>query len=443
MIQTTRSILTFAVLFTALLSFSSCEEFLDDIYKGGGGNGDSTQTIVEIAQDTDDLSTLVEALSEADLVDALSGEGPFTVFAPDNDAFHRLFQALGVSGVSEIDSALLSDVLLYHVVPTRALAADLQDGQEIETLQGESVTVTLQDDKVLINGIEVKVADIMASNGVIHVIEDVLLPPSVTNPTDSASVTIASNDSLGHILADGQGNTLYLFTPDTPGKSACVDGCLERWPAFYDEDLTVVEGLDADDFGTIERPDGSRQTTYRGWPLYFFAGDNEPGDVNGEGVGDVWFTVSPDVDPLTAPSIVEIAQNDERFSLLVEALVKAELVDALSEAGPFTVFAPTNDAFEAAFEALGVSGVDDLTAEQLTPILLYHVVGEAAVFSGDLSDGQQVTTLAGADVTVSVSDEGIKINDAQVVVPDVAARNGVIHAIDQVLLPPADGDDNS
>lgn len=131
-------------------------------------------------------------------------------------------------------------------------------------------------------------------------------------------------------------------------------------------------------------------------------------------------------------TVVEIAVNNPDFSILVEAVSKAGLVDALSAEGPFTVFAPTNDAFNSLFSQLGVSGVKDLTAEQLTPILTYHVVS-GKVMSTDLSN-TSVATLNGQKIKIDLS-SGVKINDSKVVAADIEGKNGVIHVIDSVLLP--------
>ena len=132
-------------------------------------------------------------------------------------------------------------------------------------------------------------------------------------------------------------------------------------------------------------------------------------------------------------TVVEIAVNNPDFSILVEAVSKAGLVDALSAEGPFTVFAPTNDAFKSLFSQLGVSGVKDLTAEQLTPILTYHVVS-GKVMSTDLSN-TKVSTLSGDNMLkVDISD-GVKINDSNVLAADIEGKNGVIHVIDKVLIP--------
>jgi len=131
-------------------------------------------------------------------------------------------------------------------------------------------------------------------------------------------------------------------------------------------------------------------------------------------------------------TVVEIAVSNPDFSILVEAVSKAGLVDALSAEGPFTVFAPTNDAFKSLFSQLGVSGVKDLTAEQLTPILTYHVVS-GKVMSTDLSN-TSVATLNGQKIKIDLS-SGVKINDSKVVAADIEGKNGVIHVIDSVLLP--------
>jgi transforming growth factor-beta-induced protein len=138
-------------------------------------------------------------------------------------------------------------------------------------------------------------------------------------------------------------------------------------------------------------------------------------------------------------TVAEYAQSDKNFSILVQALSKADLVDVLNGSGNFTVFAPTNDAFNALFKQLGVSGIADLSAATLTPILLYHVLGEEKKASA-LTSGYY-NTLSPAQgnfnsMYISAS-MGVSINkDTRVTIADVDVKNGVIHAIDKVLLPP-------
>jgi transforming growth factor-beta-induced protein len=134
-------------------------------------------------------------------------------------------------------------------------------------------------------------------------------------------------------------------------------------------------------------------------------------------------------------NVVEIAIADERFSILVEAVSKAGLVDALSAEGPYTVFAPTNDAFEMLFNDLGINGVEDLTAEQLTPILLYHVVN-GKVMASDVKSGKVSTLNEDAWMNIEASSKGVTIDEtSNVIITDVEGTNGVIHVIDRVLIP--------
>lgn len=136
--------------------------------------------------------------------------------------------------------------------------------------------------------------------------------------------------------------------------------------------------------------------------------------------------------PQAAPSILDIATVAGAFDTLVAALEAAELVDALSSEGPLTVFAPVDEAFAALPDGVLDALLQPENKDLLTKVLVYHVV-EGGVLSSDLSTGE-VETLAG-DLMVDVSDAGVKVNEAQVLRADVQASNGVIHVIDQVLVP--------
>ena len=134
------------------------------------------KNIVELAASDKDLSTLVTAVKAGNLVGALSGAGPFTVFAPTNEAFAKLPAAL-LMGLLK-NPAALDAILEYHVVAGKALSSDLHDGETIKTLNGKSVDVHIQGGKVSINNAAVTQANILASNGVVHVIDTVLIPPA-------------------------------------------------------------------------------------------------------------------------------------------------------------------------------------------------------------------------------------------------------------------------
>lgn len=134
------------------------------------------QDIVALASATPDLSTLVTAVTAAELVETLQGDGPFTVFAPTNDAFTAVGQDTLDTLLAPEGKDQLTDILTYHVVPGELMAADLQDGQELETVQGGTLTVSVEGDTVRVGDATVAMADVDASNGVVHVIDAVLMP---------------------------------------------------------------------------------------------------------------------------------------------------------------------------------------------------------------------------------------------------------------------------
>lgn len=143
--------------------------------------------------------------------------------------------------------------------------------------------------------------------------------------------------------------------------------------------------------------------------------------------------------PAEVGTIVDVAVANGSFTTLVAAVQAAGLVETLSGPGPFTVFAPTDEAFAAALDALGLTA-EELLADTatLTSILTYHVLaGEVDAATAISLDGQSAATVNGAEIAISVVDGNVMIDDATVVIADVAASNGIIHAIDTVLLPPA------
>jgi uncharacterized surface protein with fasciclin (FAS1) repeats len=303
----------------------------------GGGDGDNdTETvpnIVEIAQSDANFSTLVAAVVKADLAGTLSGDTQLTVFAPTNAAFDAVAAAIGLADGPALVEALPADalakILTYHVVagdnPSTALTAGTLS--TLYEFEGSAATldlsltggVILTD--ALLTTATVTTADIDASNGVVHVIDKVLVPPGVLN-------------------------------------------------------------------------------------------------------------------------IVQMAQLNPAFSTLVTAVVEADLTATLSGTGPFTVFAPTNDAFAAALAELGLTAEQLLASPDLAAILTYHVVGgdvRAADVVALVSGGAaNVTTVQGDTFSVGtdlVITDG-RARTANLVATDVVASNGVIHVIDAVILPP-------
>ena len=276
--------------------------------------------IVDTAVADGRFTTLVAAVKSAGLVDTLKGKGPFTVFAPTDDAFAKLPAGTIDELLKPENKQKLTDILLYHVVSGKVMAADVTKLTSATTMLGKDVAVKVDMGNVYINDAKVIITDIETSNGVIHVIDAVLLPP---------------------------------------------------------------------------------------------------------------------VEKAASNTIVDIAVADGRFKTLVAAVQAAGLVETLSGAGPFTVFAPTDDAFA----KLPAGTVETLlkpeNKQKLTDILLYHVVS-GKVMAADVVKLTKAPTVLGKDVTITVKDGKVFLNDTvQVIITDIEASNGVIHVIDQVLLPPA------
>ncbi len=125
-------------------------------------------------------------------------------------------------------------------------------------------------------------------------VDDDYTPPPPPPPTEENSVRLVSSATLGDILTDSEGRSLYFFSLDSKEGSNCSGDCLGVWPVFHTAELTLDAGLDSDDFGSITRGDGTTQTTYKGWPLYYYAGDGQEGDVQGDGINDLWYVAKPD-----------------------------------------------------------------------------------------------------------------------------------------------------
>ena len=421
-------------------------------------------TIVDIAVSDGRFTTLVSALEAAGLVDTLQGEGPFTVFAPTDDAFAALPEGALESLVA--DSEALSEVLLYHGISGAVKAEDVItfDGQEVETLSGESVKVMLDGESVMINEAKVIITDIEASNGVIHVIDAVLLPATgdmAKNEDEMSSdemsetiVDIAASDEnfstlvtaleLTGLDAALQGDGPFtVFAPTNDAFSALPEGVLESLVADT-EALTDVllyhvaegEAMAAD----VVELDGQKVETLLGQYLDVALEDEAVMvDEAQVVVTDIKAAngVIHVIDSVLVPetrSIVEIAVEDGRFTTLAAALEAAGLVEALQGEGPFTVFAPTDDAFAALPDGTVEGLLGD--SEALTQVLLYHVVDGKVMAAQVIDlDGEQVETLSGDSISVMIDGEAVKINESQVIIPDIEASNGVIHVIDSVLVP--------
>jgi len=305
-------------LFMGLMVFTSCND--DE------SSENITVDIVQTAINSSDLSVLVAALQKVDLVSALQADGPFTVFAPTNDAFQALLDSNDSwNSLDDIPVETLKSVLLYHVLGSKVMSGDLSDTY-VNTLATGPDTKNLSLQVEVTGGVEFNgdvkpvAIDIMATNGVVHVIDKVMLPADI--------VTLTLNNA---------------------GFSTLV-------AALTDDRHTT-------DFVTLLRADG-----------------------------------------------------------------------------PYTVFAPTNDAFQALLDSNDAwNGLEDIPIATLDAVLRYHVFAAGNVQSSELTDNQEITMFDGNMLTVDLS-SGAKLDTASgqsvmISLVDVQGTNGVIHVVDTVLLP--------
>ncbi|HHP7239877.1 fasciclin domain-containing protein [Longibacter sp.] len=412
----------------AALVLAGCDNDDDD----GGMGTMPDPTITELAGNASNLSTLAGALGQAGLDDDLNGDGPFTVFAPSNTAF----QQIDVNDLTS-DSDLLEEVLTYHVVQGEITASDISDGQTVETLEGETLRFSLSNGGVQVNGANVTTADLQASNGVVHVIDGVLLETVTT--TDRAVLTPGLSTLADAVGAAGLADDLSgdgPFTVFAPVNAAFDE--IDASELTADSDLLNkiltyhVVGGSAIEAGDIS--DGQTVETLQGGDLTFSV-DGGTVRVNGIEVTTANIQTSNGVVHLIDSVLLEAATTTERavltpqLSTLTDAVIAAGLDDDLNGDGPFTVFAPVDAAF-------GNIDAGELTADSdlLSKVLTYHVVAGSAIEAGDISDGQTAESLQGGDLSFSVDGGTVRVNGIPVTTADIQTSNGVVHLIDGVLL---------
>ncbi len=412
------------------------------------------ESIVDVAVNNSTFSILVAALTKADLVTTLNGNGPFTVFAPTNEAFEALFTSLGVNGIAELSKETLTPILLSHVVSGNVTSGQLSNG-EVQTLNPDKKILIGTNGGVTIDStIKVVLADVQGTNGVVHVIDKVIVPEAKSNTIVDVAVATADFSTLVAALqkADLVGalaNEEAMYTVFAPTNQAFADLLTELGFASLDDvpvvtltnillyhvlsESKMASSIETGYFKTLAKgPEASTNLS-----MYINMSTsmiNKRAKITATDIIAVNGVIHV-IDKVILPqSIVDIAVTNPTFSLLVQALTKADLITTLNGNGPFTVFAPTNEAFEALFTTLGVTGIADLSKEALTPILLAHVVS-GNVTSGQLSNGSVQTLNTEKMISINISNGVIIDGNISVTLADVQGSNGVVHVINKVILP--------
>lgn len=206
--------------------------------------------------------------------------------------------------------------------------------------------------------------------------------PEVVN-----SVRLVNDAVFGTVMTDSDGFTLYFFAKDSKGDSTCEDGCLAAWPAFHADELTLDDGLEAANFASITRTDGSSQTTYKGWPLYRFASDSSAGQITGDGSGGVWFVAKPDYSVMVAKAqLVGRDSSGNETNLDSSFQPGDEETTYITDASGNTLYSFINDTkninnFTADdFSNNGVWPIVDITITNVPSILDRNDFGSLSVF---------------------------------------------------------------
>jgi transforming growth factor-beta-induced protein len=407
------------------------------------------KTIVDIAVEDGRFTTLVAALQAADLVETLQGEGPFTVFAPTDEAFAKLPAGTLEDLLKPENKQMLTDILLYHVVAGKVMASDVVNLTEAMTVLGKNVAIKVDGGKVYINDAEVIITDIEASNGVIHVIDTVILPPAEVKAMDIVDTAVADGrftTLVAAVQAAGLVDTLKGEGPFT--VFAPTDDAFAKLPAGTIDELLKSENKQqltdillyhvmAGKVMAESVTDGLIADSALGTSL-FFKLDMGNAYVNEAKIliTDIETTngVIHVIDTVILPKDIVDAAVFNKFETLAAALQAADLVETLKGEGPFTVFAPTEDAFMALPEGTLASLLLPENKQTLTNILLYHVIA-GNVLAADVVKLESADTVLGQSVTIKVENGKVFINESEVVITDIKTTNGVIHVINAVLLP--------
>ncbi len=427
---------------------------------GGGADGSaSSNTIADIAAGNPDFSILVAAASRAGLVDTLAGDGPYTVFAPTDAAFEA--SGIAASDIDSMDVATLTDILKYHVVSGAVRSTDLSDGPvdtvatasggwNLDVIVGTTGGVTLNGGNTVTGGANVTMADIEADNGIIHVIDRVLLPPDIPTMATYAGLS----DLVDAVTTAGLDTALAgagPFTVFAPTNDAFPDGSDRPTGDALVTVLSYHVLTSAVPSDSVPARADALATNAAGNNLTLLFDTSSGVAVNGidVAIADVGCTngiVHVIGGVLLPPTVIDMA-GIAGLTSLADAIATADgggasiaatlSGDAPSSATGFTVFAPTNDAFDAIS-----STVAGLSADQVANVLTYHVLDPSMyadpVLSTDLTSGD-VTMLNGDTATVDTSASPPTIAD-QAVVPDlldINVTNGVIHVLSGVMIPPS------
>lgn len=439
-------LLSFLLLFCVSFVMVSCDDDDNDM------NGDDSSNDIVAVLQTNDFNVLAAAATQAGLIETLQGDGPFTVFAPTDAAFAQLLADLGLDGLGDISNSDLVEILTYHVVAAEVFSTDVTDG-DVTTVNGADITLATTDG-ITVNGVSVvSPFDLDASNGVVHAIEEVLIPEgfelsptkdivetAVASGFSSLAAALTRADLISALEADGP---FTVFAPTdaafaslltTIGQESIddvpVDVLVEILKYHVVSGSVPSSAVTAGNVATLQGDEITLAT--EGGITVNGAKVISPFDVNTTNgiIHTIDAVLVPEDILAFVGTVLEPAYFNKNFTTLITAAVKGDVVTTLLDADALTIFAPTNDAFTAS----GID-LDAATSAEVANILKYHVLG-TKVLSTDIP--ASATTLQEDDVFFSTVDTKTFINgSAEITSVDIESGTGVVHVIDDVLEPAA------
>ena len=404
------------------------------------------EDIPAIAAMTGIHNSLVNAVLQAELLLTLEGPGPFTLFAPTDQAFAEAGIDLAALDNPQ-GKATLQDILLYHVISEEIPSTNVTECMTAAAANGQPVAFSL-DNGVMINDANITVTDVIASNGYIHVIDKVLTPTDNPNDIPRTAQCTGIHDALvagvvqAELLETSAGaRSIHNLCTNRPSVCRCrIDlGALDNPSGKQTLSDILLYHVVSGEVPSSNVTECMTATAANGQTLSFTVGDGVM--VNGANVtiadvatsNGIIHVIDKVLSPTNTPNdIARTAQCTGIHNSLVSAVVQAELLETLQGAGPFTLFAPTDQAFADA--GIDLASLDNPAGKAaLADILLYHVVS-GNVPSTALSDCMTTPAVNGQNLAFNLG-SGVMVNDANVTLADVGTSNGVIHVIDKVLTP--------
>ncbi|KAI1898991.1 hypothetical protein AGOR_G00078080 [Albula goreensis] len=377
----------------------------------------------------DDLETLRTAVAAAGLTNLLESDGHYTVFAPTNEAFEKippdmLNRILG-------DPVALKDLLNYHILKNMQCSESIVAGTPLETMQGTVLEVGCDGSEMTLNGKAIiSKKDQLGTNGVVHYVNELLIPDSAKTLLELAQDSTASTATKMFIEAGLESHLsgsedLTLLAPQNEAfksgtavemKNHIVKGQLSSKSLYHGQQLETLDGMKL------------RVFVYRN-SLCIENACIAAHDKTGRFA--TMFTVDK---VLTPPSgtVMDVLKGDDRFSILVGAIQTAGLTEMMNQAGTYTVFAPTNDAFK----AMPAADLNNLLGNpaQLAGVLKYHV-GQEILVSGAVGSHTRMKPLQGDWLELTMRNYTVYANKIPLADSDLMATNGVVHAVGSVIQP--------